>query len=72
MTGSSETPKGWESCPHGASRIQRVPIVYGLPGWDLAEAEKNGEVVLGGCVVSGNDPEWACPNCHEPLQARVQ
>jgi hypothetical protein len=35
-----------------------VPYVTGLPGAELREQAKNGEVVLGGCVVSGFEPRW--------------
>ena len=40
-----------------------VPIVYGFPGPDLADAQNRGEVELGGCVVTGADPEWRCKVC---------
>jgi hypothetical protein len=49
-------------CPKcGSSRV--APIVYGLPGWDLAEDERKGLVVLGGCCVGEGDPIWACFGC---------
>jgi hypothetical protein len=35
-----------------------VPYVTGLPGAELREQAANGEVVLGGCVVSGFEPRW--------------
>jgi hypothetical protein len=37
-----------------------LPIVYGMPGADTMERE---DVVLGGCVVSGEDPDTACKYC---------
>ena len=65
---NSEAPvKGWETCPHCASRMQRVRIVYGYPTAETGEAGARGEVVLGGCVIRGDDPEWACPKCREAL-----
>ena len=40
-----------------------VPIVYGMPGADLEEQEQRGEVILGGCVVTDNDPDLCCKDC---------
>ena len=40
----------------GPPRI--VPYVMGLPGRVLLEKAARGEVVLGGCVVSGFEPRW--------------
>ena len=51
-------------CPNCKSS-NAVPIVYGLPGWELAKEQEQGKVVLGGCVVmgDGSDPQWACKSC---------
>lgn len=49
-------------CPHCGSE-QVIPIVYGMPGAELGAAWERGEVELGGCVVSGNDPERHCREC---------
>ena len=60
MTGKEEreAPK----CPScGSSKV--VPIVYGMPGSELAEAYERGEVELGGCVITGDDPQWRCKGC---------
>jgi len=32
-----------------------IPIVYGLPGWELAEEAEKGHVELGGCCVDANN-----------------
>ena len=49
-------------CPScGTSQV--LPIVYGLPGPELAEEARLGKVVLGGCVITGEDPEWRCAKC---------
>ena len=47
-------------CPlcHTTGAIRR--IVYGLPGKDLFN---NTEIVLGGCCVTNNDPDFACKEC---------
>jgi len=52
-----------------------VPIVYGLPPKSLAERARRGEILLGGCVVRGNDPQWGCRACgakfHSPDQGQT-
>lgn len=49
-------------CPSCLSpRVRR--IVYGEPSPDLAERARHGEVVLGGCLLVGNDPKWHCLDC---------
>jgi len=53
-----ETPP----CPSCSSpRVRR--IIYGEPSPDLGEQATRGEIVLGGCVLFGNDPKWDCPDC---------
>lgn len=52
------------SCPTcGSPRVARV--AYGYPSPALNEASERGEVLLGGCLVSGDssDPPWACVDC---------
>jgi hypothetical protein len=45
-----------------------VPIVYGLPMMEGAEAERRWEIVLGGCVVTGQDPDYRRQECgHERI-----
>lgn len=41
-----------------------VPILYGEPdeeGGDLIDAK---EIIMGGCIVTDNDPEWGCMDCN--------
>lgn len=45
-------------CPICGARA--VPIAYGMPGPEVFDAADEGRVVLGGCVVTGFDPDWAC------------
>jgi len=40
-----------------------IPIVYGLPGADLGEKERRGEIKLGGCLISPKNPKWYCKDC---------
>jgi len=56
------------SCPTCGSRM--IPILYGLPSSEMRGPVERGEIKLGGCVVSGNDPQWWCPQCEEPWPAR--
>ena len=53
-----ENPK----CPN-CGGDETIPIIYGLPLPSMGEKERRGEVLLGGCIVSGNDPEWYCKVC---------
>ena len=55
----SDKPDACPSC--GASEVLR--IVYGLPDQELAEEARLGKVALGGCVITGEDPEWQCAKC---------
>jgi hypothetical protein len=56
------TPQKPERCPNCGSGDVR-PIAFGLPSEEAAQAARRGEIVLGGCVVTGNDPQWFCSNC---------
>ena len=52
-----ETP-----CPNcSSSRV--VPILYGYPMGPMVDEVERGEAVLGGCLMSGNDPMKFCLNC---------
>lgn len=56
------TPPGGRKCP--VCGAPGVRIVYGMPGGELFEAANRGEVVLGGCVIGGDDPDFACREGH--------
>jgi hypothetical protein len=53
-----------ERCLHcGSERIAK--ILWGMP-IDSEELERDierGRIVLGGCLVGENDPEWQCVDC---------
>ena len=65
-------------CPRCKS-ARVVTIVYGLPGMEAFEEAQAGEIVLGGCEVTDDDPLWQCLDCdakifkynrfNEPLKA---
>jgi len=54
-----ETP----ACPECGTSENVIPIIYGYPGPELREAADRGEVWLGGCVITGDDPLWHCKDC---------
>ncbi|MGY2065626.1 hypothetical protein [Blastococcus sp. SYSU DS0619] len=49
-------------CP-GCGREDSVPVVYGLPGFDLFEQSESGRVALGGCLVMDEPAAFACRTC---------
>lgn len=62
--GRIEVSQAPEKCPCcGAPSV--APIMYGLPDFspELRRAVDAGELVLGGCVVSNDDPRWKCTKC---------
>jgi hypothetical protein len=64
--GAAEEAEGREApppCPECGSSEGVVPIIYGYPGEELVEAAERGEVKLGGCIVTGDDPGWYCKSC---------
>lgn len=58
-----------EKCPKcGSERI--AEILFGLPAFsdELQKDIDEGRVVLGGCCVSGEDPEWKCMDCETDIK----
>ncbi len=55
---SKEKPK----CPSCSSDNVAI-IAFGYPGPEMMEEAQRGDIVLGGCCVSGDDPEWHCKDC---------
>ena len=52
-------------CPSCGSD-QVLPIQYGFPPDELMEESRQGRVILGGCCISDESPEWHCASCdHE-------
>ena len=52
-------------CPNCGGK-NGLPIVYGLPSKDVLERAQRGEVILGGCFVTEEHPQWRCRDCgHE-------
>ncbi len=49
-------------CP-GCGKEDSIPLVYGLPGFDLFQQAERGNVALGGCMVPGEEPVLSCRSC---------
>ena len=63
----SEPTAPTQRCPSCAELVVPLPIVYGYPSPELFEEAEAGRVRIGGCVISGDDPEYECPICHEAI-----
>lgn len=49
-------------CPNcGSGKV--LPIVYGYPGPEMMEEYDDEKILLGGCCITGDDPEWGCADC---------
>ena len=55
--------RGETACPACGGKL--LPILYGLPSGEGFQMAERGEVVLGGCIVGGDDPQFACAKCRE-------
>jgi hypothetical protein len=53
-------------CPRCGS-TDAVRVLYGYPSSEMAEAERRGEVVLGGCMIWPESPDYECRDCGSPL-----
>lgn len=54
--------KGGPACPN-CGTDEPLPISYGLPMPESLEACERGEIALGGCCLTLDDPEWQCRSC---------
>lgn len=48
-------------CKHCGGKV--APVLYGEPSPEMMEAADRGEVVLGGCCISADGPDYQCPVC---------
>jgi hypothetical protein len=49
---------------HFCHRLNTVKeIIYGEPAPELMEKYRRNEIVLGGCCITRDAPEWACTHC---------
>ncbi len=54
--------RGRATCPRCLS-TEVVPIVYGFPDEATRKKEAAWKLILGGCVLDANSPQWHCKNC---------
>ncbi len=52
------------TCP-ACAKAKLVPIAYGFPMGKTVQDSELGILSIGGCVVTGNDPELECRGCKE-------
>jgi hypothetical protein len=45
-------------CPDCGGEL--VPVLYGYPSAEAFKAAQRGELALGGCCVTDDDPNWQC------------
>ena len=52
-------------CPQCKS-TNIAEILWGFPPISdfLQEEMKKKKIVLGGCIITDNDPQWECNSCH--------
>ena len=60
----SGTLRKGSTCPT-CNKAKLVPIVYGLPIGKMVQEAELGIISIGGCCVTGNDPELECLSCKE-------
>lgn len=52
----------YKQCPKcGSSNV--LDIMYGMPTMEVFEMYERGEIKLGGCCVTGEDPQYYCRDC---------
>ena len=52
-----------EQCPECFSKKSIAKIQYGYPGVEMIEQAEKEEIILGGCSVTDDDPDYHCNNC---------
>ena len=50
------------NCPECGSE-NAARIAFGYPSEEMIEQSERGDIVLGGCCVTEDDPEWRCKDC---------
>ena len=53
-------------CPKCGGKV--VPILYGEPTAQAYEEYLQGKLVLGGCCITDNDPDWECLGCEQQFR----
>jgi hypothetical protein len=58
-----------DKCPKcGSSKV--VKIVYGEPSYEDSLEAEDRKIILGGCIITGNDPRWGCIDCQTKIFKR--
>ena len=52
-----------KKCPECLDEKSIITIEYGFPGEEMREKYERGEIKLGGCVISEDNPEYHCNKC---------
>ena len=52
-----------KKCPKCHDEGLIVEIAYGYPGIEMIEKYEKGEIKLGGCSISEDNPDWHCNKC---------
>lgn len=50
-----------ETCPQCGGKV--VEIIYGEPTQETFEMAERSEVMLGGCILTEDAPDWQCTKC---------
>ena len=50
-----------KNCPNCGGKL--IDIIYGMPDYTIGEKAMKGEIHLGGCIISDDDPIYHCNNC---------
>lgn len=55
-----------QQCPKCHSKnVAKIEYGYIRIDDDVEKLLKSGKIVLGGCVITGNDPKWQCNDCQQ-------
>ena len=49
-----------------------IPIIYGEPGPELEERRARGELILAGCIITGDGRSWHCKRCRTDFGPTVR
>jgi hypothetical protein len=52
-----------KKCPKCKSTEDVILIQYGYPSKRMIEDRECGKIILGGCIVSPENPDWYCKKC---------
>lgn len=65
MNERKEYSKKPQKCPScGSNKIANIQFGYPAFSSKLESDINEGKIVLAGCCISLDDPEWQCSNCH--------